>query len=58
MNISKTPVGDLKKVKCVNGVITTRSPVAMSAKESAFLKPQAAVIATYHQALAGLLERS
>lgn len=30
--VSETPVGDLKKVKCVNGVITTWSPVAMSAK--------------------------
>jgi len=30
----------------------------MSVKESAFLKPQAAVIATYHQLLAELLEFS
>lgn len=51
-------MGELKKVKCVNDVITTGSPVAMSAKENAFLNPQAAVTATYHQLLAGLLEIS
>lgn len=45
-------------MKCVNDVITTRSLVTMSVKESAFLKPQAAVIATYHQLLAELLEFS